>query len=165
MLSRVGKIEMDIYAQIGERIRTAREKQAITQEELGKRIGKTKTAVSSYEHGKRMVSVGDLPELANALKVSINYFFGEEMIQNDEEEVPPEVQVILKDLQPFLIAFTNSDHKTTTVEIKIIKRDEPIFLSTSAEASKEDNLDKPPSYDFSVTFVNWKQNSEQKPKP
>lgn len=65
----------NIMLTIGSQIRTMREKHGLTQAELGDLIGKTSKTVSSYENGKRMMPVGDLPALAKALNVSLFYFF------------------------------------------------------------------------------------------
>lgn len=62
---------------IGERIRLARERLGISQEELAMRIGKTQNAVSTYENGTRGIHISELPVLAEALGVPIAYFFGD----------------------------------------------------------------------------------------
>jgi transcriptional regulator with XRE-family HTH domain len=62
--------------QIGERIRYARERAGLTQEELAKRIGKSQKAVSGYEKGQRAIRIDELPTLAEALGVAPGYFFG-----------------------------------------------------------------------------------------
>jgi transcriptional regulator with XRE-family HTH domain len=64
---------------IGQRIREARERLGLTQEQLAELIGKGRDTVSHYEIGDRAIVVTELPALAHALKVPISYFFG-----NDE---------------------------------------------------------------------------------
>jgi transcriptional regulator with XRE-family HTH domain len=67
----------------GERIRVARERQRLTQEALAERSNKDQRAISEYENGKRRLSVVDLPVIAEALGVSILYFFEGETTPSD----------------------------------------------------------------------------------
>ena len=70
--------------QFGARLREAREKRGITQEELVEFLGKkTIAAISQYETGKRGMSAVDLPELAQALEVPITYFFQDVLSEDD----------------------------------------------------------------------------------
>jgi len=69
--------------QMGQRIREARERLGITQEELAKLIGRNRETISHYEIGNRAVAVTELPALAQALKVPIGYFFGDEAPANE----------------------------------------------------------------------------------
>lgn len=73
---------MDLEA-FGQRLRQARERVGISQEELARLMGKDQTAISEYERGKRKVTITDLPTLANILKVSIGYFFEGELTADD----------------------------------------------------------------------------------
>lgn len=70
---------------IGSRIREARERLGLSQEDLANLIGKSQNAVSDYEHGRRAIRISELPELASALKVPIASFFGDEY--PDEEAI------------------------------------------------------------------------------
>lgn len=79
---------------LGHRIREAREHLNITQEALGKLIGRTQYAISQYEAGNRAIVITDLPLLADALQVPLSYFF---------ENINPDLDVLelaseLKDL-------------------------------------------------------------------
>ncbi len=60
---------------LGERIRLAREKKGLSQEDLAALVKRDQRAVSEYEHGKRRISVTDLPRFAEVLDVPILYFF------------------------------------------------------------------------------------------
>ena len=63
----------------GARLRLARERKGLTQEELVDRVGqKSRAAISEYEAGKRKLSAIDLPDFARALDVPITYFFSDE---------------------------------------------------------------------------------------
>lgn len=63
---------------IGNRIRQARESAGITQEELANQLGKSQNAISDYENARRAIRITELPRLAEALGVSVAYFFGED---------------------------------------------------------------------------------------
>lgn len=72
---------------LGQRIRLARERLGISQEELASRIARNQYSVSEYETGKRRIFAHDLPTLAEALEVPISYFFKEAIEPDDLEEV------------------------------------------------------------------------------
>ena len=81
---------MDEQAQrelLGKRIREARERLGLSQEEFGAKISRTQFAVSEYENGKRRIYAHDLPKIARVLRVSINYFFDETDEADTNEEV------------------------------------------------------------------------------
>lgn len=61
--------------ELGKRIREAREKVGLSQDEFAVLIGRDQRAVSEYETGKRRIAVTDLPKFAEALQVSTLYFF------------------------------------------------------------------------------------------
>ena len=102
---------------LGERIREAREKQGITQDELLERMGYSdRSALSEWESGKRKLAAAQLPILAQALDQPITFFFyGEMRSQSDREvyllellrSVPPEKQDRLFEFielnKPFII--------------------------------------------------------------
>lgn len=69
--------------QLGQRIKQAREHRALSQEDLGELVEKDQRAISEYESGKRRVLAIDLPALAQALNVSILYFFEGEVGETD----------------------------------------------------------------------------------
>lgn len=59
----------------GVRVRLARERIGLTQEQLAEKLSTTQAAISGYENGIRRMYVTELPTLADALGVSISYFF------------------------------------------------------------------------------------------
>lgn len=75
---------MDAVA-FGTRIRQARDRLGISQEELAARISRDQRAVSEIENGKRRVAVTELPNIARALEVPILYFFEGEIDITDED--------------------------------------------------------------------------------
>lgn len=58
---------------IGSRIRNARQEKGLSQEELAKAIGATKSAISRYEAGKRMPNLGQIQAIAAALDGDVVY--------------------------------------------------------------------------------------------
>ena len=66
--------QLDI--QIGQRIKRARIEAAITQQELGKILGRSSQQVHKYEQGSNRVSAGTLFTIARALDRSVEWFFG-----------------------------------------------------------------------------------------
>ena len=61
---------------LGQRLRQARERRGFTQEEVGQIIGKTHTAISFYEAGKRNPTPAELAVVAKMLAVSTDYLMG-----------------------------------------------------------------------------------------
>jgi transcriptional regulator with XRE-family HTH domain len=68
---------------LGSRIREARERVGLSQEELAAAVSKDQGAISEYESGKRRLSATDLPALARALNVSLLYFYEGEVSGSD----------------------------------------------------------------------------------
>lgn len=69
---------------LGQRIRQARERLGLSQEELATLVDKDQTAISEYEHGKRKFPVTELPLFAQALQVPLFYFYDAEDITSDD---------------------------------------------------------------------------------
>jgi len=59
------------YRQVGQRIRSAREKRALSQSELSKSVGWSRGHLAHVEAGKYRVQLHQLPKLAKALKVKV----------------------------------------------------------------------------------------------
>jgi transcriptional regulator with XRE-family HTH domain len=74
--------------ELGHRIREARERRGLSQEDFAARISRDQRAVSEYEHGKRRISVTELPVFAQVLDVPLLYFFeGETSPQDLDREI------------------------------------------------------------------------------
>jgi transcriptional regulator with XRE-family HTH domain len=104
---------------LGMRLQETRERLGLKQEEVGAVIGKTKSAISYYETGKRDPSPSELAIIAKLLKVSTDYLIGatndprtanqriEDAIADNEElskfwqvyHSSAEVRIMLKTLQ------------------------------------------------------------------
>lgn len=81
------KSEPATLQNIGARIKAARENQQLTQEALARRLGKTANAVLAYEKGNRAIPLIELPVLAEILGVSINYFYGIDFPELEDDEL------------------------------------------------------------------------------
>lgn len=68
---------------LGSRIRQARDRLGLSQEELATLVSKDQRSVSEYETGKRRLSAIDLPRFAEALQVPIVFFFEGQIHQDD----------------------------------------------------------------------------------
>jgi transcriptional regulator with XRE-family HTH domain len=62
---------------LGQRIRIARERQGLSQEDFAALLSRDQRAVSEYERGKRKIAVTDLPRFADILHVPLQYFYDE----------------------------------------------------------------------------------------
>lgn len=61
---------------LGKQIKMLRTIRGWTQEELGKRLGVSKVAVCSYEHGLQVPNVEMLNKLADLFEVTVDYLLG-----------------------------------------------------------------------------------------
>lgn len=69
--------------QLGQRIRAARERKGLSQEDFAAQISRDQRAVSEYEHGKRRIAVIDLPVIARVLDVPLLYFYEDVLSPHD----------------------------------------------------------------------------------
>lgn len=60
----------------GLRIRELRQKRKMSQEELGRRIGRSKSVVCSYENNLKMPPLDVLTDIAAVFNVSLDYLVG-----------------------------------------------------------------------------------------
>lgn len=61
----------------GAKIRELRKERNLSQQQLGDMLGMTNNAISMFERGTSMPSVGTVVDLAKALGVSYGVFFGD----------------------------------------------------------------------------------------
>lgn len=71
---------------LGHRIRDARIKAKLSQDELSQLVHKDQRGISEIESGDRKVWAIDLPAFARALNVSLLYFFEDELEADDLEK-------------------------------------------------------------------------------
>jgi transcriptional regulator with XRE-family HTH domain len=67
----------------GLRIRQARERKGLSQDEFAAAVAKDQRAISEYENGKRKLAATDLPLFATILEVPLLYFFEPEASADD----------------------------------------------------------------------------------
>ena len=67
----------EMRKQIGERIREARKRKGLSQEQLGEKLGLSFQAVSTWETGKFIPDPEHLPALAKELDLSLDGLFAE----------------------------------------------------------------------------------------
>ena len=78
------------------RLREARKRAGLTQEELGKLIGCAKTTITGYETGKSGPNMNVLSKMMEVLGVDANYIFQDEMREQYEcQATPEEMEIII----------------------------------------------------------------------
>lgn len=77
-------------------IKELRKEKNMSQEELGKRVGKSKVAICNYENGINFPSLDTLIALAKALDCSVDYLLG---VEYDELEQLRRDEYILKSIK------------------------------------------------------------------
>ena len=84
---------------IAKRIRQAREERGLTQQDVANYLGRTAASISDLERGKVQVSASDLYKLSKYLNKPIEFFYGEEYLGDDVQDLisvirrmPPEIR-------------------------------------------------------------------------
>lgn len=93
-----------MFEDFGERLRRLRAAEGLTQAELGRRIGRTVTAISKYESGAMKPTLEIAVELAFQLRVSLDELFGYENKSNvstlglsdEQKEIVSELVTLLR---------------------------------------------------------------------
>lgn len=95
---------MSLLAEMGNRIRVAREKLGLTQEELAKKTGYTsRSSINKIEDGKVNIPQSKIEIFANALNVTPSYIMGwesEEIILTNHEKRVIEAYRNKPEMQP-----------------------------------------------------------------
>lgn len=86
-------------AYLGYKLKLAREKFGLTQEQLADRINVSPSTISMYEQGRRSPDYKTLIRLSNQLKLSINDIFGL-YIENDIDSV--DIDTVLKSVIDYI---------------------------------------------------------------
>jgi transcriptional regulator with XRE-family HTH domain len=73
--------------ELGQRIRRARERASMSQEDLANAVERDQKAVSEYENGKRKLPATELPTFARVLGVPVSYFFEGEFGVDDLDQL------------------------------------------------------------------------------
>lgn len=64
-----------VNAHIGSRLAQCRQAQNLTTDDLGRRIGVSGARLSDYENGVKEIPASTLLSLAEAMRVSVEYFY------------------------------------------------------------------------------------------
>lgn len=75
--------------QLGDRLREAREYLGFSQDEVSRKLGLPRPAVSQIEHGNRRVDAIELAELAKLYERPVSHFTGEEPVGD-----PPQIELL-----------------------------------------------------------------------
>ncbi len=79
------------YKDLGMRIRLARRKQSLTQEQLAEQVGISASFMGHIERGSRIASLETLISLCNALRVSPQYLLCASLQADYSDSMPPEI--------------------------------------------------------------------------
>lgn len=93
-----GGVKMDL-SPIGSRIKAAREKKKITQEELAELLGMSTTHISVIERGVKPPKLETFIRIANVLEVSADYLLMD-IIDNPADVVAGELSELVTKLSP-----------------------------------------------------------------
>jgi len=88
----------------GERLRTARKIAKLNQEELGEKIGVTKSSVSNYEKCITNPSIEVVYKICEVLGVDANYLFQDSIVRQNSL-----FDTFSKDTLEVILAYENSD--------------------------------------------------------
>ncbi len=84
---------------IGYRVKEARKKKGLTQEQVGNELGVTKVSVSGYENGTRTPTLETFLDLIYLLELPVDYALGMETSVVNEEDVPYKKKISEIDFQ------------------------------------------------------------------
>ena len=87
---------------VGARLREARKNQNLSQEELGKLLGLSKSAISLYETEKRNPTLENIVEMMYILGVSADYLLGTDVIVEVSASPVPKYRTFTKEEVAFI---------------------------------------------------------------
>ncbi|MCM3053701.1 helix-turn-helix domain-containing protein [Caldibacillus thermoamylovorans] len=90
-----------------ERLRYARKRKKLTQEQLAAKVSTTKGTISNYENGYSSPSNEMLIDLAEALEVTTDFLLGNDTKDKLPELTPKDERDIAKDLEKILSSLDN----------------------------------------------------------
>jgi transcriptional regulator with XRE-family HTH domain len=100
---------------LGERIRQTRERRGLKQDEVAKALGKTHSAVSYYEAGKRNPTPAELADIARLLQVSTDYLIG---LTDDPRTANQRIEDAIAD-DPKMSGFWQAYHDSAEVRLML----------------------------------------------
>ena len=75
------------YLKIGDRIKTFRTSQKITQKQLAESTGLAEITIRQYENGSREPNRKNVEKISNALNIPINFFYWDRFKEGEEKEL------------------------------------------------------------------------------
>ena len=84
---------------IAKRIREARKERGLTQQDLANQLGRTAAAISDLERGKVQVNATDLYQISQFLNRPIEYFYGEDYLGSDVQDLIAIIRKMPKDIR------------------------------------------------------------------
>lgn len=102
----------------------------LTQEELAKKIGYTRTAVSAWEIGRNEPSNSDTVKLAEYFNVSTDYLLGKTDIRNSGQQIDDV-------LNEAMIGMSKEEYDKLTETQKKQIRDFAIFVKNQSKGDKK----------------------------
>lgn len=84
---------------IGERLKEARLRQGLSQQELGDLLGVSKVSVCGYEKGNRTPTIETFLDLIRVLNLDVRYVLGQDVLAVAEEDEKYQVNIATADLR------------------------------------------------------------------
>jgi transcriptional regulator with XRE-family HTH domain len=122
---------------IVKRIREVRIERGLTQQDIADQLGKTASAISDLERGKVQVSASDLFYLARYLNKPIEYFYGEEYIGEEIQDLIAIIRRTDPEIRAFQIPIIRSilllQLKSDEIKSLEIENDEEVLKTHAME--------------------------------
>ena len=93
------------------RIKEAREKAGMSQNELGVAIGRSRSIVAQYEGGLVLPPVDMLVDIARATSHPVSWFFGEENIDDRLPSTKADIALVIEKLDAIQALLTRDKEK------------------------------------------------------
>lgn len=74
------------YETLGKRIRQARDERNISQGEMARAVGLSRTSITNIEKGRQPIQVHILMKIAETLNVNLNAILADEQLRSDKEK-------------------------------------------------------------------------------
>ncbi|WP_025705870.1 helix-turn-helix domain-containing protein [Paenibacillus graminis] len=95
-------MENNVYTETGKRIREARERKSLTQQELGDLVGLKRTSITNIESGRQKFMFHMIYEFSTALGVPLQELIPEKSDLISNESLLPKFKNLDKDAADFL---------------------------------------------------------------
>jgi len=80
------RISAELYAGLGRAVRSARQQKNVTQDQLAKAVGLTRTSVVNIEKGRQKVPLDTLYEIASALGTTVQNLLPAATVQRVQQQ-------------------------------------------------------------------------------